>query len=191
MGRPLLLLCAALCLSGCAAADPVATKPAHSAAQPAAKPAAQAPAWTEGEVPAEQAFYGVASAPLGEDKGKALEAARAKATEKLKQEFGILLRIVKHDHSEQVAEIVTRYPTDQFDAHADACAQEALGKVELVESFEDKAHNPPLVHVLVKLTPEALFEAMDKREGLPDEQKARLRNYKNSYTKNVMINLGR
>lgn len=189
MLKKLAMFALLLALGACSSAEP-ARKPTPAPAQAARPAPTPAPAWTEGAVPEQRAFYGVGSAPLGsQSQEAALEKARAEATEGLKAELQILAGLLKHDHSEQVAEIITRYPTDDFNQHVDAALDQLLQEAEALEVYQQQ--DPPRVYLLLRVSPEALGQKLQAREGLPEEQKARLNDYGNVFVDNAMTNLGR
>lgn len=164
----------------------VQRKPSAKVSKPAAPAKKKAPAWVKGDFPAERAFFGSGRAPAGGDRSASVAVARTKALENLNAELELLVNVIEYDHSEQVAEIITSYPTDEFNAHIKACAEIAVEKAPL-EIYDGQG----VTYVLLRVTPENVYEAINQREGLPEEQKKRIRNYQGTFTDNVMTNLGR
>ncbi len=145
----------------------------------------QLPPWTQGAYPAEPSFfgYGEATTQVGEDQAK------AKALELIKLELGVLTRNIKGDHEEQVAEIISRYSSEDFDAHVDAVAAAVLEKAERVERFDDTSRSR--LYVLYKLPFNTFYEALYARDGLPDEQKNRVKTYEGTFTDVTLKGLDR
>jgi hypothetical protein len=173
-------------LVGCASAPtprPVAPQ--------AAPQAAAAPEWIEGVKPAERAFYGVGSAAIGDDLASARQIATTRARDNLAAELEILANILRIDHRNQVDEIVTRYPTDDFNAHVQAAAEELLAQAQELDTYEHKDRNPATLYVLLKLAPNQLLDALQARPGLPDQQKERLKTFGDTFLENAMTNLAR
>ncbi len=183
-----LLAAFGMSIAGCSGSTP-AVKPAPTPAVKVAKK--EVPAWVNGEMPQEQRFYGMGKGPKGDDTAAAMEKVEGKAREGLKAELNILVDIIKFDHSEQVAEIISRYPLEEFNAHIDACAASVVEQAKSSETFEEKKGDVVVLSVLLQLEPEDLYKAIEAREGLPDEQKGRIRDYKDTFTQNAMKNLSR
>lgn len=187
-----LLVCALLAASTFSACSEPARRPvkANPANTPKA-PAATAPDWTQGEFPAERAFFGTAYAPVSGSEADARTAATKKATENLTAEIALLVVALKTDHEEQVAEIVTRYSPEEFNGHVDGSVATALEKVKVTTTFTDKSRTPPRLHVLVRLELDDVFAEIYARDGLPDEQKNRIKDYEHVFRDGVMANLSR
>jgi len=171
----------------CGSAAPVTPAPRPTAAKPAATPA---PSWTKGEYPKEDAFFGSAATPITATEQEAIDAARDRAMPGIKAELALLNGFVERDHEEQVAEIITRYTTEEFNAIANAVAESCLSSAVVAETWIDESSSPRVLHVLFKLTPEDYYNALFA-SALPEEQKTRIRNYSTTFTSNVMNNLAR
>lgn len=177
--------------AGCGGSAP-ARMPDKVKEAAAAPRAASLPAWFNGEFPQEPSLFGYAEAPIaGGDKVAAMKKAEEISMAYLGKELALLVKLIKDDHEEQVAEIATRYSVSEFDAHLDAAAEAALEKVVLVEEFVDEGHTPPRLLVFHKLPIDAVFEAIDARQELPEAQRSRIRNYAPDFTDAVLAGLAR
>lgn len=189
--RPLFVALATLPLLAalaCGGTAPVTPTPKPTAnAVPVNSPS---PEWTRGEYPKEDAFFGHAMAPVQGTEQEAIAQARERAIGNIKAELAILNKFVKTDHEEQVAEIITRYPTEDFNRIADASMEKSLDAAAVAATWTDQSTSPPVLHVLFKLSADDYYDALFASE-LPDEQKTRVRNYGSTFTTNVMTNLGR
>jgi hypothetical protein len=189
----ILLTCALLVASAASCSEPARRpdKPATPAAMGTAEPVRPLPVWTEGEFPAGKTFWGAGRANISGTEDEAKTAAVKAATANLTAETALLAVALKADHEAQVAEIVTRYSTEEFDAHIDAALVAAQGKVAVVETYVDKTRSPKRMHVLVTLSLDDTFAAIYAREGLPAEQKDRIKDYEHVFRDGVMANLSR
>ena len=149
------------------------------------KPTTPLPSWAKGEYPSERAFFGHGEGPLSGGE----EAARAQAVKTLKLELALLTRGIKIDHEEQVAEVISRYPPSEFNAHVDAVVDVAVEKAEVRERHTSDSRGK--LYVLYTLSIEAFYDALYAREGLPEEQNTRVRNYSDTFTDAAMLNLSR
>ncbi len=187
MPRPLNHLLAsaalgALALTAACASAPAPTPDPAPARQEAAPPPAAPPAWIEGDYPQEPLLFGRGA-------GNAPDHAREAAVPALQQELEILARILKKDHEEQVAEIITRYPPADFNARVDQAVQRVLTDAAPHATYADK-QKVDAVFVLLAADPGALFDALEASD-LPAEQKSRLRDYRATFINNALTNLGR
>ena len=155
----------------------------------AAKPKAPAPLpnWTNGEYPMERAFFGHGEAPLGAESSQ--ETARAAAMKMLKMELALLTRGIKIDHEEQVAEIISRYSPEEFNKHVAGAVEDALAKAEVRSTHESDSRKR--LYVLYTLPVDAFFDALYARQDLPQEQKSRVRDYRETFVDAAMLNLSR
>lgn len=186
-----LMVVAGMIGAGCGGSEParMPDKVKEAAAAPSAKPL---PAWFNGEFPQEPSLFGYAEAPIAAgDKAAAMKKAEEVSLAYLGKELSLLVKLIKADHEEQVAEIATRYPVSEFDAHIDAAAAAALEQVVLVDEFVDEGHTPPRLLVFHKLPIDAVFKAIDARQELPDAQRSRVRNYAPDFTDAVLAGLAR
>lgn len=190
MKRLLLLITCALLASSVACSEP-ARRPVKVAPAEATTPVAAAPAWTRGEFPEGKLFWGTAHASIEGSEADAKAAATKKAAKNLQAEVALLVNHLNVDHEEQVAEIVTRYSLEEFSGHIDGSVATALEQTQVVETWVDKGRTPKRLYVLVSLNPDAIFAAIYAREGLPDEQKNRVKDYEDLFRDSAMSSLSR
>jgi hypothetical protein len=177
-----------MALVGCGAADTVKI-PDNTEVS---RTSVEVPAWTQGEFPVEEAFFGHGEAPIvNGDVAAATEAARAKALENLRMEMQILSGTINRDHEEQVAEVISKYSIDDMAKNIKIAEDRGVDGAELVATFTDDGKTPPRQHMLVKLPIEAYFAAVASLPELPDEQKKRVRDFRSTFVDNVLTNLAR
>ncbi len=187
------LTCALLAAAATSCAEPARRpdKPATPTGVGTDAPTKPRPAWTEGEFPEGRAFWGTGEARVTGTEDEAKAAATKKATANLDAETALMITALQYDHEEQVAEIITRYPAEEFNGHIAGAFETSHGKIVVVDTYVDKSKSPHRVHVLVTLTLDDLFAAIYAREGLPDEQKKRIMDYEDVFRDGVMTKLSR
>ena len=162
-------------------------KAAPTAALTAPTPA---PTWLGGDYPKRSSLFGHGAASLAEGEESALAQAKEKAIGNVKAEVAILNQLVKTDHEEQVAEIITRYTTEDFNAIADASAESVVSKLVVVEEYTKKGDNGETLYVLFEIPIDDYFAELDA-SALPDEQKKRITDYRSTFTDNFLENMAR
>ena len=154
-------------------------------------PAAERPGWVDGEFEATKMFWGTGWAAITEGEEAARTAAGDSANENLGAELQLLVAALSTDHEEQIAEVISQYPLEEFNAHMAEVKSATVAGTEIVDTYIDRSRQPNRLHVLVKVSPDAFFQAVEAREGLPAEQKNRIKDYGNVFLDGVMENLGR
>jgi hypothetical protein len=157
----------------------------------AAMAAAPRPAWVDGEFEEGRVFWGTAGVAITDGEANATAAAIKVATDNLGDEIQLLGTALAVDHEEQVAEVISRYPLEDFEAHMAGAKATAIEKVTVVDTFVDSVRQPNHAHALVTLSIDDFFAAVAAREELPREQKKRIEDYGHFFRDNVMSNLGR
>ncbi len=177
-------------LMGCGGSEP-ARMPAKVKKEMSKPKVAELPAWTNGEYAMERAFFGHGEAVMQGDEAAAMETARQAAMKNMALELDLLKRVIKSDHEEQVAEIISRYSPEELNGHVDAAASAAIQEAKMIDKVVDNGRQPNRLFVLYKLPVETFYEKLYAIEALPDEQKTRVKNYHQDFTDFAMKSLSR
>ena len=185
MSVRIIVLCVVLSCSALAACGSEPARMPEKAKEAVKNPPVQpAPEWTEGVFPVEDAFFGLGEAKMGDKDG-----AKAKARTWLQKELGLLATNIKADHEEQVAEIISRYPPEKLNKFVDDAVTASVDKAEEVDRFEDAGRKRSFM--LIKLPFDTFYETLLASPELPEEQKKRIRDTRNTLIDGTLQSLGR
>ena len=154
-------------------------------------PVAERPGWVDGEFEGAKMFWGTGWAAITEGEDAARAAASESANENLAAELQLLVAALSTDHEEQIAEVISQYPLEEFNVHMAGAKAATVAGTEVMDTYIDRSRKPTRLHVLVKVSPDAFFQAVEAQDGLPTEQKNRIKDYGNVFLDGVMENLGR